>query len=78
MFHTTKGEQNLTCSVQIGRQIDQQMRVLELLFGGGAAESYERFLVEICSPISTCVLDVGAIRDTPVPKTDVILVIFSG
>jgi hypothetical protein len=25
--------------------------------GGGAAESYDRFLVEIGSPISTCVLD---------------------
>jgi hypothetical protein len=38
------------------------------LYGDGAAESSDRFLVEVGSPISTRVLDVGAIRDIPRAK----------
>jgi hypothetical protein len=45
---------NCPYSDQIGRQINNQIRFLERLFGGGAAESYDGFLV----------LEVGGILDT--------------
>jgi hypothetical protein len=69
---------NCPYSNQIGLQFDNQIRFWSGLFGGGAAESYDRFWVEIGGPISTCVLDVGAIRDIPVLKADVKLLILSG
>jgi hypothetical protein len=56
---------NCPYSVQIGRQIDHQIMFLQRPFWGGAAVSYDRFLV----------LEVGGILDTigaKVPNADVI------